>query len=184
MKYLLILSLFIVNSALACNLAIPVSYVPTFLNPPVVGAYAKCDTAPEDQCICIDDISPYYSELVDEMGEGEIYTGRKIFQESSVKKAAYEASLLAASQLEAGLALVRKARACGSSVIDLMLLRNAQKSLSIEQKKIMANALSEIINLLNIGSLPAAKDEIQAAIVENITDADKAAALAKLDECD
>ena len=53
---------FILTDAKACQLSIPESYVPTFLNPPVSGGYEKCESEP---CHCVDKINPYYSELVD-----------------------------------------------------------------------------------------------------------------------
>lgn len=61
MKYLILFTLSI-NTALACQLSIPESYVPTFLNPPVSGHYEKCESEP---CHCVDKINPYYSELID-----------------------------------------------------------------------------------------------------------------------
>ena len=48
--------------AQACQLSIPESYVPTFLNPPVSGPYMKCESEP---CHCVDNVDPYISELVD-----------------------------------------------------------------------------------------------------------------------
>jgi len=60
MKYLLLFILSI-NTALACQLSIPESYVPTFLNPPVSGHYEKCEKEP---CHCVDNVNPYFSELI------------------------------------------------------------------------------------------------------------------------
>ena len=53
---------FILTDAKACQLSIPESYVPTFLNPPVSGPYMKCESEP---CHCVDNVDPYISELVD-----------------------------------------------------------------------------------------------------------------------
>lgn len=53
------------NFAQACQLSIPESYVPTFLNPPVSGHYEKCEEKPEEKCFCVDEVDPYTSELVD-----------------------------------------------------------------------------------------------------------------------
>ena len=50
------------NFAQACQISIPESYVPTFLNPPVSGPYEKCESEP---CHCVDNVDPYISELVD-----------------------------------------------------------------------------------------------------------------------
>lgn len=64
MKYLVLLVLSI-NTALACRLSIPESYVPTFLNPPVVGKYMSCEDAPAEKCHCVDSVNSWYAELVD-----------------------------------------------------------------------------------------------------------------------
>lgn len=52
-------------NAQACQLSIPESYVPTFLNPPVSGHYMKCEEKPEEKCFCVDSVDPWSSELVD-----------------------------------------------------------------------------------------------------------------------
>ena len=65
MKYLALILLiisFYFSQAQACQLLIPESYVPTFLNPPVSGPYQKCESEP---CHCVDNVDPYFSELVD-----------------------------------------------------------------------------------------------------------------------
>ena len=53
------------NFAQACQISIPESYVPTFLNPPVSGHYMKCEDKPEEKCFCVDSVDPWASELVD-----------------------------------------------------------------------------------------------------------------------
>lgn len=93
--------------------------------------------------------------------------GKKLV-ESPEKKAAYEAKIQAEKAKEEALALVAKARKCGSSAIDLMVLRNAQKGLSVEQKKQMAKSTSDIINLLQVGSLDAAIEEIEASVADGV----------------
>jgi hypothetical protein len=64
MKYL-ILFILSINTVLACQLSIPESYIPTFLNPPVIGHYMKCEEKPEEKCFCVDSVDPYTSEIVD-----------------------------------------------------------------------------------------------------------------------
>lgn len=54
-----------VFQSLACQLSIPESYIPTFLNPPVSGNYAKCEEKPEKKCFCVDEVDPWTSDLVD-----------------------------------------------------------------------------------------------------------------------
>lgn len=66
MKYLITLILSI-NTALACRLSIPESYVPTFLNPPVNGHYEKCEDKPEEKCHCVETIDPWASKLDDNL---------------------------------------------------------------------------------------------------------------------
>lgn len=63
MKYLI--ALLISFPILACEMSIPLSYAPTFLNPPVSGHYMKCEAKPDEQCLCIDGVEPWYSDLVD-----------------------------------------------------------------------------------------------------------------------
>ena len=60
-----ILYMSMVFQSLACQLSIPESYVPTFLNPPISGHYMKCEDKPEEKCFCVDSVDPYISELVD-----------------------------------------------------------------------------------------------------------------------
>ena len=62
MKYLIALIISI-NTALACQVSIPESYVPTFLNPPVMGHYPKCNES--EACYCADSVNPWTAELVD-----------------------------------------------------------------------------------------------------------------------
>jgi hypothetical protein len=108
MKYLL--ALLITFPVFACQISIPLSYVPTFLNPPVSGHYKKCEEAPEEECLCAD-VNPYTAVLADEMDEAGIYTGRKILIEDGAKKAAHEAAQAAKAQAEAQKAQA-KALAC------------------------------------------------------------------------
>jgi hypothetical protein len=71
MKYLIPLSIFLLLTfgpeALACQLSIPESYIPTFLNPPVSGGYMKCEEKPEEKCFCVEAVDPWTSELVDNL---------------------------------------------------------------------------------------------------------------------
>lgn len=65
MKNILFYTVFIslnISTALACQLSIPESYIPTFLNPPVSGHYMKCESEP---CHCVDSVDPWTYELID-----------------------------------------------------------------------------------------------------------------------
>lgn len=91
MKYLL-LSILSINTALACQLSIPESYVSTFLNPPVSGHYEKCT---EEPCHCVDNVDPYISELATVFEEDElgINIEKKVLRISKEKKAAHLAKI-------------------------------------------------------------------------------------------
>lgn len=82
MKYLILLILS-VNTALACKLSIPESYVSTFLNPPVSGHYEKCEDKPEEKCICVDDKDPWTHEYVE--GELVVNEAKKAAREQAEK---------------------------------------------------------------------------------------------------
>jgi hypothetical protein len=88
--YLLLTFCFQAN---ACQLSIPESYIPTFLNPPVSGHYMKCEEKPEEKCFCVDSVDPYTSELLTEITQDElgINVETKVLKLSEVKKAEREA---------------------------------------------------------------------------------------------
>ena len=101
MKYLIIIILSI-NTALACQLSIPESYIPTFLNPPVSGHYLKCEAKPEEKCFCIDNVDPWTSDFVTEITQDDlgINVETKVLKQTEAKKASYEASLQAIKDAE------------------------------------------------------------------------------------
>lgn len=84
---------FIFTDAKACQISIPESYIPTFLNPPVSGHYMKCEDKPEEKCFCVDDVDPYTSELLTEITQDElgINIEAKVLKKSEFKKAEREA---------------------------------------------------------------------------------------------
>lgn len=102
MKYLITILLLLTTtiSSWACEMSIPLSYTPTFLAPPVSGHYLKCDAKPDEQCLCIDDVNPWYAELVDEQDESGNVIGKKLIN-SGVKRDAYLAAQAAAAQVAA-----------------------------------------------------------------------------------
>lgn len=87
--------------------------------------------------------------------------------------------------MEAALAKAEKAMNCGRSVQALLLVRNAVKNLSTAQIKQLVEAYSPIKSLLDTGSLSSAGEEIQAVEADGviITEADKLALLAKINDC-
>jgi hypothetical protein len=91
---LLILSLISLSlPVVACQISIPESYVPTFLNPPVSGHYMKCEDRPEEKCFCVDSVDPYTSELLTEITQDElgINIETKVLKKSEIKQAEREA---------------------------------------------------------------------------------------------
>ncbi len=60
-------------ASFACQLSIPERYVPTFLNPPVSGHYKKCEEAPEEKCVCVENVDPWATDLID----GEHFAGSR-----------------------------------------------------------------------------------------------------------
>lgn len=100
---------------------------------------------------------------------------------------AYKAQQIAAAQMAGALASARKMRDCGSSIIDLFLVRNASKNpaLSIQQVDELSVTFAPIQDLLLNGSLVTAKSKILAAPVDGVkvTDADKIALAGAVDKC-
>jgi hypothetical protein len=97
--FLLFLIAFQVAESFACQLSIPESYVPTFLNPPVSGHYQKCESEP---CYCVDNVDPWISEFVTEFSQDDfgINIETKVLKESPIRKAAYEDAKLAEKKAE------------------------------------------------------------------------------------
>lgn len=175
MKYLIIFILAI-QTSYACKLSIPESYIPTFLNPPVSGAYEDCESKPQESCYCVETVNPYYSDFIQ---------GSKTFVVNLSKKSAHESSLSGMVQLEEAKEIVRKSQACGRDTISLMLIRNASKSLTDSQKVQLYQATQTIVGMLDVGSLDAAKSLIQSTSADGvlITESDKTALAANVDGC-
>ena len=103
----------------------------------------------------------------------------------AVKKASYDAAQAQKVAMENAMAAAKKAMDCGRDVKALLVVRNASKNLTPAQIKEMVTTYSEIDALLSSGSLNTAKAEILAAEADNIiiTNDDKTALAAKIDEC-
>lgn len=100
------------------------------------------------------------------------------------KKDAYDAAKNQSDAKKTAMAQVRKMREAGQSVIDLMILRNSQKSFNPGQKKQVLQTYSTIKALLEVGNLAEAKSEIQAATPDGslVTDDDKNALISEIDK--
>ena len=110
MKYLIIFILSI-NTALACQLSIPESYIPTFLNPPVSGHYEKCEDKPEEKCYCVDEINSWIAEFSTEITQDDLGINfeTKVLKNSESKKAQRKAEKEAEKELELSNKAAKKA---------------------------------------------------------------------------
>lgn len=115
MKYLILLLMCLIlsvfSNAYACQLLIPESYIPTFLNPPVSGHYEKCEDKPEEKCHCVDKVDPFTSELITEITQDDlgINIERKVLKNSEAKKAQRQAEKQAEKELELSNKAAKKA---------------------------------------------------------------------------
>lgn len=120
----------------------------------------------------------------------EVYCTKATMAVDEAKEDAYQAeqaaAAVAASQA-AGIAAVNKIGKCAEGVIDLMVLRNSQKSpaLTTAQVKQFVSTFAPIQNLLLARSLVSAKEEVQAIEPDGVlvTASDKAAVIAAIDVC-
>lgn len=85
MKYIIVVLSFISMPALACKLSIPESYIPTFLAPPVIGHYQKCEDRPKDKCHCVENVDPWTTDFID--GELVHNSDKKFAKELAEKNA-------------------------------------------------------------------------------------------------
>lgn len=99
--------------------------------------------------------------------------------------ASYKAQETAKAQYAAALAQAKKLRECGTQVLDLVLVRNAGKTLNTTQVKAMVGIYAPIKGLLETGSLNSAKEEVQAIEPDGtlVTVGDKAAVVSAIDSC-
>jgi len=111
-------------------------------------------------------------------------SGKELVIDSGLK-ASYDAAKLAKSQMDAALASAKKLRECGEGIIDLFLVRNFSKNLSVQQVEELTVTFAPIQNLLLNGSLVTAKTKILEAPADGIkvTASDKIALAAGVDKC-
>jgi len=146
--------------------------------------YADCD-AKFEALVCDN------GEKIKNYDSLEVYCAVEVMKKvnklvnSEVKKAEIESSRAIKKQLENELAMVQKARDCGSRAINFMSLRNAKKGLSKQQRKQIILAYSEIKNMLDVGSLDNAKDAINEAEMDGvlITSQDKSSMIEMINGC-
>jgi hypothetical protein len=88
MKNLIYIFFFVSFPALACQLSIPERDIARFLAPPVSGHYLKCEDYPDDKCICVENIDPWATDLID---DELVYNSDKAFARENSEKAAKDA---------------------------------------------------------------------------------------------
>jgi hypothetical protein len=127
------------TSTFACSVSIPESYVPTFLNPPVMGHYAKCESAPEEKCHCVDAVNPYISELVDNIVLDYV---AKLEVESCTKAEFNEAQPEANLYADCDAKFAAKSCAEGTAInnYDLLEVYCAKDVMKLDGKKLVENA--------------------------------------------
>lgn len=110
--------------------------------------------------------------------------GKKLVNDQARIDAHNQAQVQKAQQAQA-IAQAKKSMNCGKDVVALLMVRSAQKGLSVGQRKQILQNYSGIKELLDVGNLGQAKTEMQAATVDGtlVTEDDKAALIAKIDEC-
>lgn len=180
MKNLFICIVILFSSAsMACQLSIPSTYIPTFLSPPVIGHYEKCEDRPLDRCVCVDGVDPWTSKVV----AGDL--GEDVFVVDQKKVSAKQAAEAAAKALEVAMAQAIKAMDCGRRTQAYLLVRNATKGLSKPQVKSLVSTYRAIKDLLDTGSLASAAEEIAAITADGtiVTEQDKLALVNFLNSC-
>lgn len=97
----------------------------------------------------------------------------------------FKSQLSAAAQMSAALGIARKMRECGEGIIDIFLVRNSLKNLSIQQVEELSVTFAPVQMLLLNGSLNTAKAKILEADADGVkvTNADKAALIVAADKC-
>jgi len=115
----------------------------------------------------------------------EVYCTKKHVSHNSGLKASYDTTKGQSDALEAGIQVALKSQACGARVKALLLVRNAPKNLTKQQKKQLVQTYKDTITLLDAGSLDAAKDDIVEATADGtiVTESDKTALAAQIDAC-
>lgn len=145
-------------------------------------ASKTCTDSQETVYMAQDFSEIYCSKLT---GYEQKVSGRKVFLINLAKKAAADAADAAQLAKDSAMIAARKARNCGETVIDALLVQNASKSLSTAQIKSINTTYASIKDLLETGSLASAREEIQAVTPDGVlvVEADKTALIAQLDSC-
>lgn len=99
--------------------------------------------------------------------------------------ASYKTGKAQLAALQAGKSQVKVLRECLAGVIDLLVLRNAQKGLSTEQVNQMVQTYQPIMSLLQAVSGLTAKLKISEVVADGVmvTEADKVALTQEIDKC-
>lgn len=112
--------------------------------------------------------------------------GKKLVKDAA-GFASYKAEQAQSAALAFALSQAKKIRECGQGVMDLLLVRNAQKNppLSTTQVKQVVGVYAPIKGLLETGSLKSAKEEVEKVEPDEvlITKDDKEAIIGAIDLC-
>jgi hypothetical protein len=143
----------------------------------------ECEPEISQVMTCADGFELIESQCKQLVGYEQMKSGHKFVLNES-KKSSLEAKEQAEQAKANALAVIRKFRKAGEEIIDLMILRNAQKNLSAGQKKQVLQAYHDIKELLSVGNLTQAKIEIQNANIDGImvTEDDKQALIEAIDK--
>jgi hypothetical protein len=173
MKYLFLLLISLTASA--SNWA-PLSKIQS-ASPQAYQLESECLKTGE-QCFDIGDTPEKVS-----LGFASIVNNQLVFDEPSYQ--AYQSQKAAKAQLEAALAFAQSLRDCGGRVMDLMLVRNQPKGLTIPQVGALLATYAPIQLQLSSGSLQTAKAAISLVQADGIvvTEADKTALIGEIDFC-
>lgn len=142
-----------------------------------------CDSENGQYMVRAEDNSEVYCTKF--LGYEQKLSGRKIITEDPVKKAAYIAKIEKRDRRSKRVAKSKKKMSCGSDVVALIVDRNNDKDLNQGQVVQLAKSYSDVISLLNTGSLDTAKAVITAMEPDGVimTEEDKTEALELLAEC-
>lgn len=152
--------------------------------------YPQCSLTPDFECNQGGEVVYEYegSELTrfcKKLNGYEQKLSHKIIEVDETLKAQKEQEKASKQAIENALNQAKKLRECGGSVIDVFLVRNAVKNLTVEQVESLTITFSPIQNLLLNGSLVTAKTKILEVEADGtlVTEQDKTALSIAINNC-
>lgn len=146
--------------------------------------YQDCDTK-FAALVCAEGTAIKNYDLLEVYCAKDVMKATKQFAHVEEKLTAFHAKQAASAAYNLAELQALKAMECGKYVIRMMLIRNASKSLTTAQSKETITLYRDIVSLLEVGSMKAAKEEIQAVQVNEpiATEADKNALVDGINRC-